>query len=249
MARSCPLCPSQGLSAVQASDVEVEICPRCQGMWFDAGMLERFPERPSVRPFLPAARQAASRCRKLGHLVPRAMAACASCRSAPVGCPACGSRLSLVVTSACAIDICVQCEGVWLDAGEFELLQGVKGPAPVKSAPKVAAASGWEVAEASDRGPDPWKGPGSDRPLHPSAPPDVRLNSHSPMACVHCGQQTSLGRAWAKDGDIYCGDCRPAGATSGARLPTDSSAVSVVDAAIFADDAVDIVSWLFKLID
>jgi hypothetical protein len=217
-------------------------------MWFDAGMLERFPERPSMRPFLPAARQAASRCRKLGHLVPRAMAACASCRSAPVGCPACGSRLSLVVTSACAIDICVQCEGVWLDAGEFELLQGVKGPAPRTAAPKKAA-TGWEVPAASDMGPDPWRGPGSDRPLHPHAPPEVRLNSASPMACAHCGVKTSLGQAWAKGGDVYCGSCRPAGATSGASLPTDSSAGSMVDAVIVADDAVDLVSWLFKLID
>lgn len=248
MARSCPLCPSQALSSVMASDVEVEVCPRCHGMWFDGGELERFPDRPSVRPFLPAARQAASRCRKLGHLVPRSLAACASCRSLPVGCPACGARLSLVVTSACAIDVCVQCEGVWLDAGEFELLQGVTGPAPTKTAPeKKAAASGWEVPEATAVGPDLWRGPGSDRPLHPLPLLEARLSSASTMACAHCGRQTSLGQAWAKDGDVYCGDCRPAGATSGARLPKDSSGAGVVDAALYADDAFDLVSWLSKL--
>jgi len=232
---------------MKASDMEVELCPRCRGMWFDGGMLERFPERPSMRPFLASARQAASRCRKLGHLVPRSLAACASCRSAPVGCPACGSRLSLVVTSACAIDLCVQCEGVWLDAGEFELLRGVQGPAPAaKPAPrKRAAAEGWEVPEATSGGPDPWRAPGSDRPLHPQVPLEVRLHSRSPMDCHHCGRRTSVGEAWAKEGNVYCGDCRPRGATAGAQLPRDSSSTSGVD----ADDAVGIFSWLFKLID
>lgn len=227
-------------------DVEVDVCRRCQGMWFDGGKLERFPDRPSVRRFLPAARQAASRCRKLGHLVPRSLAACASCRSAPVGCPACGSRLSLVVTSACAIDVCVHCEGVWLDAGELELLHGVEGPAPApKAAPRVAASKAWEVPDATDGGPDPWKAPGSDRPLHALPPLEVRLSSASSMACAHCARRTPLGQSWAKGGDTYCGDCRPEGATSGARLPSDASAVSAADR---AGDSGGIVSWLFKLL-
>jgi hypothetical protein len=221
-------------------------------MWFDAGMLERFPERPSVRPFLPAARQAASRCRKLGHLVPRAMAACASCRSAPVGCPACGSRLSLVVTSACAIDICVQCEGVWLDAGEFEQLEGVKAPSLKKPAAPVAAAkAGWEVPEATAGGADPWKGPGADRPLAPTSADGVSLASSVAMHCHTCGRRPSMSDTWAKEGNVYCGDCRPRGATSGSNLPKDSSSETLFDKFSAADDAVDaagLVSWLFKLI-
>lgn len=232
---------------MQAGDVELDVCPRCRGVWFDAGELEQFPDRPSVRVFMSSARQAASRCRKTGHLVPRALAVCATCRSAPVSCPACGSRLSLVAAGPCAIDVCTQCEGVWLDAGEMELLRGVKGPAP-KPAPR-AKATGWVVPESTGTGPDPWRGPGSDRPLTPSAPPEVRLNSRSPMDCHHCGERTVLSEAWAKDGDIYCGRCRPPGATSGARLPRDIDSSIPEFGSLGSTRGRSLISWILALFD
>ncbi|WP_257449415.1 TFIIB-type zinc ribbon-containing protein [Archangium lipolyticum] len=141
MARPCPLCENELLRPLRVSDVEVDTCPRCHGLWFDAGELNRFPDRPATRTFLEAARRAPSRCRKRGHLVPREQDACTTCRSEPVSCPSCGSRLALVVTSACAIDVCPRCEGVWLDAGEFELLEGVTNPQarPAGETPPVAA--------------------------------------------------------------------------------------------------------------
>src|SRR4051812_44526144 len=119
MSRNCPVCPAEAMRMVPSGGVVIDVCPRCAGMWFDRGELELFPDRPSSRVFLAAARTAGSRCKKLGHLVPAAMAACAGCRSAPVACPACRGRLALVPTPRCVIDVCVHCEGVWLDAGEF----------------------------------------------------------------------------------------------------------------------------------
>ncbi|WNG37073.1 hypothetical protein F0U61_27895 [Archangium violaceum] len=140
MARHCPLCENEPLRPLRVSDVEVDTCPRCHGLWFDRGELERFPDRPPARTFLAAARQAPSRCRRRGHPVAREQAVCPTCRSEPVACPSCGSRLGLVVTSACPIDVCPRCEGVWLDAGEFELLEGVTNP-QARPAGVVAAAS------------------------------------------------------------------------------------------------------------
>jgi Zn-finger nucleic acid-binding protein len=128
MARPCPLCENELLRPLRVAHVEVDTCSRCHGLWFDRGELERFSDRPSTRPFLVAAREAPSRCRKRGHLVPREQAACATCRSEPVSCPACGTRLARVVTSACALDVCLGCEGLWLDAGGFEQLEGVTDP-------------------------------------------------------------------------------------------------------------------------
>ena len=125
MARPCPLCENQPLRPLRVSHVEIDTCPGCHGLWFDRGELERFPDRPSARVFLEAARQAPSRCRKRGHLMEREQAVCATCRSEPVSCPGCGSRLARVMTSACPIDMCPRCEGVWLDAGGFELLARV----------------------------------------------------------------------------------------------------------------------------
>lgn len=249
MARSCPVCPSQVLNPVPTSGVDIDVCPRCNGMWFDRGQLERFPERPSVRAFLPSARQAPSRCRKQGHLVPRALAACDTCRGAPVGCPNCGSRLSLVKTSACAIDICVHCEGVWLDAGEFELLRGVNGPkpapAPVLRTKPSPASSDWEIPVATDKGPDPWLAPGSKQALEPSG--DVpKLNTRGPLDCRHCGKQVVVGRAWARDGDLYCETCRPPGAVSGASLPADDAPKTL---RMSGDDAVGLLQIVGFIID
>lgn len=141
MARPCPLCENEPLRPLRVSDVEVDTCPRCHGLWFDRGELERFPDRPPVRAFLAAARQAPSRCRKRGHLVAREQAVCATCRSAPVACPGCGSRLGRVVTSACSLDVCPRCEGVWLDAGQFELLEGVTNPQARPAGGVTAAAT------------------------------------------------------------------------------------------------------------
>ncbi|MBF5040909.1 MULTISPECIES: zf-TFIIB domain-containing protein [Myxococcaceae] len=213
MPRACPICSEQPLVPLAARDVEVDSCPRCQGLWFDRGELELFPDRPSVRQFLAAARQAASRCRRLGHLVPRAEVACATCHSAPVACPACGGRLSLVVTATCTVDVCVPCEGVWLDRGELELLERV----PARPRPPTPGA--WEIPAAAAPVTDPWSAPGATRALANGHA--VRINSHTALECSACSALLTVREAHALDGDVYCGACRPAGAVSGATLPPD----------------------------
>ncbi|MCY1032113.1 zf-TFIIB domain-containing protein [Corallococcus sp. BB11-1] len=217
MARSCPVCPSQQLNAVQASDVEVDICPRCHGLFFDRGELERFPDRPSLKPLMGTARNAASRCRAGGHLVPRALASCATCRSEPMTCPGCGARLGLVSARVCTVDLCAQCGGAWLDTGKFEVLENATVEAP--KAPPASARAGWEVAPATDGGADPWNAPGARAPLPPSHSLTGGAGLRSPMACIICERQVPVSEAWAWDGDVYCGEHHPKGAVSGASLP------------------------------
>lgn len=125
MARTCPRCDNEPLRPLRVSGVAVDTCPRCHGLWFARGTLERFPGRPPVRGFLSAARGASSGCRKDDHLVPPEHERCARCGSTPLRCPDCGSRLARVVTSACAVDVCPPCEGLWLEAQGFALLEGV----------------------------------------------------------------------------------------------------------------------------
>ena len=110
---------------LRVSGVAVDTCPRCHGLWFARGQLERFPGRPPVRTFLQAARGAPSRCRKEDHLIPAERPTCARCGGAPMACADCGSRLARVVTSACPLDVCPACEGLWLEARGFALLEGV----------------------------------------------------------------------------------------------------------------------------
>ena len=42
-------------------------------------------------------------------------------------CPKCGHDLREIMHQEVAIDICDECDGIWLDAGELELLQGAGG--------------------------------------------------------------------------------------------------------------------------
>ncbi|HEX8825383.1 MAG TPA: zf-TFIIB domain-containing protein [Archangium sp.] len=108
MTRPCPLCEHESLRPLSVSDVEVDTCPRCHGLWFDRGELDTLLDRPSTGPYLAAQARRAE-----------------ASRSVPVSCPACRQRLALVVTTAGSFDVCPRCEGVWLEAGRFEQLRGV----------------------------------------------------------------------------------------------------------------------------
>lgn len=248
MARSCPVCPSQPLNAVQASDVEVDLCPRCHGLFFDRGELERFPDRPSLQPLMNAARQAASRCRKGGHRVPRAQVLCATCDSEPLGCPGCGARLGLVSARVCDVDLCTHCGGAWLDAGKFEALEHATVTPP--KAPAAPTSAGWEVAPATDGGADPWRGPGATAPLPPSDSPSGGWGVRSPLSCVHCGLSVSVPHAWAWNGDLYCGEHAPKGAVAGSSLPKsrDPSSLPSMEAVADGVDLADLVLWVVQLL-
>lgn len=41
-------------------------------------------------------------------------------------CPKCGADLKEIKNSEVAVDVCGECGGMWLDAGELELLRKVK---------------------------------------------------------------------------------------------------------------------------
>jgi Zn-finger nucleic acid-binding protein len=212
MSRACPVCDSQPLKAVRAGDVELDQCPRCEGLWFDAGELELFPDRPSVKEFLAGARLAAGRCRKGGHRVPKGMARCATCGGGAACCPGCGGVLSMVAAQTCVIDVCATCHGVWLDKGELELLAGAPAAAP------AAANPGWEIPSAAPASlADPWAGPGSVRPVDGSIPP----SSRAPFICGHCGAGLTVYSAFAAGGETYCAACRPSGSVGAHELPTD----------------------------
>lgn len=49
----CPLCPDATLEPKYVGDTEVDICPRCRGIWLDRGELDRLigdgPDRGGAR--------------------------------------------------------------------------------------------------------------------------------------------------------------------------------------------------------
>jgi Zn-finger nucleic acid-binding protein len=213
----CPLCEGKQLTEASIGGVPIEACTHCGGMWIGAGRLEKLPERPSVKVFLPLIQHAPGRCRRKGHPIPRAMVRCPTCGALPAECPECSAPLVMVPTPGCAIDICPRCEGVWLDRGEMESLRKTKAePAPTKPVP-AGALRGWEVPAPSPSAKDPWLGPGQVQAIVPS---HRTVNVRAPLSCRLCDSSLS-GEAWAFDGDIYCSACRPQGAVSGHQLPRD----------------------------
>ncbi len=179
MARACPICPKTGSRRVPASDVEIDSCPGCGGLWFDQGELELFPERPSARGVPPPRRPRPVALpqeppdrpgeRRLRHLSERSRGAA----------PAAGAGSRSCVTAACAVDVCPACEGIWLDPGELELLEGyVETPAP----PAPAKGGGkWEVPEAAPAF-DPYRAPGQQRATEAFARAAESIEQH-PFGC------------------------------------------------------------------
>jgi Zn-finger nucleic acid-binding protein len=106
--RTCPKCTDRlNERPLQESGIKVDACPVCHGLWFDHWELE-------------------------GHLgtlcteiVPSADAAVTDRR-----CPGCRIAMTTftVPGSQVVIDLCEECKGIWLDAGELKRLESFARP-------------------------------------------------------------------------------------------------------------------------
>ena len=94
-------CPRDGdtMGAVTHGKVQVDRCGTCRGTWFDAKELRRVADDREVE--------------KLATRIPIV--------KVPSGfaCPRCGGECVEGQVHEVTIDHCLQCNGVWLDAGEL----------------------------------------------------------------------------------------------------------------------------------
>lgn len=105
---NCPHCQTE-LETRSTNDIEIDECPSCQGIWFDADELRRTKDKsdPDLKwmdfeiwkhedRF-----QVSEKARK---------------------CPKCSVVLAAVTydDTGVEVDFCSDCRGVWLDAGELE---------------------------------------------------------------------------------------------------------------------------------
>lgn len=108
---NCPKCKTTVLELAQVAGVELDRCPTCRGIWSDRGELSALLELPADQ-WKRLARGKADDQRNR-------MAAC---------CPRDGANLVRVASAdnrSVVIDICLQCQGIWLDGGELaQLLPG-----------------------------------------------------------------------------------------------------------------------------
>jgi len=88
--------------------LEVDLCPKCGGLWLDRGEITRASKLPEAE---------LARLRKLltGKGGPPPLP---TADKAP--CPACTGKLSEVVLGAVHVDYCSTCHGIFLDRGELE---------------------------------------------------------------------------------------------------------------------------------
>lgn len=104
--RSCPRCSMTLLEPVSLEGIEVDACPRCGGLYFDAGELAQVVER------------------SVGSLSDQNALGPARGASG-MACPACNAPLMVHAFEGEAggsfdLDLCHACQGIWLDRGELD---------------------------------------------------------------------------------------------------------------------------------
>ena len=103
----CPACKS-GMIVVEHSNIELDYCTNCHGVWFDSGELELFLKSMSLE----------SRNLLINNILnsPEANSSEKKRR-----CPICGQKMkktSIGQQPGILVDICRQIDGLWFDSGE-----------------------------------------------------------------------------------------------------------------------------------
>ncbi len=105
----CPTCKTdlRQTDYGEYGSVILDICPACEGAWFDKGELDRLDK---------------SVWTDVEHVALQPSAG----DDQPRNCPKCGTGLTTLSppdVPEVAVDRCPTCEGFWLDAGELEKMQ------------------------------------------------------------------------------------------------------------------------------
>ena len=123
MSRHCPICTQHPLRTTEVHGVQVDTCTNCKGHWLEHGELERLAPAWKADALWAALHDAPRRCPHFRHHVPSNRETCGLCGKAAARCPSCDEFLSQVKLTACAVDVCGRCHGLWLDAHELTLLR------------------------------------------------------------------------------------------------------------------------------
>ena len=136
----CVKCTSI-LDKSMVGDVEVDLCPKCGGLWLDYGEVAKLAVLPEneVEPLKALLKGAAG-----PPPVPT---------DTKIPCPACPGQLKEVVLGNIHVDYCTKCKGLFLDKGELEgAIAAVRPKArAAASASKVVAAVASAAAEDAEK--------------------------------------------------------------------------------------------------
>ncbi len=104
--RDCPRCHvplEEEKRPVLGPDVKVDVCPKCTGTYLDKGEIRRLTGSHALHKFLTKYVGIDS--------------------DSEIVCPGCGGIMDLEEAGGVKVDVCLNCFGLWLDAGELEALK------------------------------------------------------------------------------------------------------------------------------
>lgn len=181
--RPCPNC-REDLRLFKAAGVQLDGCPSCGGVWFDAGELNAVVTPRALKDLLSSAKDKPGKCKECGARLDH-VAQCPKCRTPSPACPECGhAPLSIGVVRGLELDVCLPCGGIWLDGGELQLLAGGEGKA-------------LEIQRRADE---------ATGRANPADAPQRTI-------CAGCDRELRRNHAFEANGAIYCGTCAPTGAS------------------------------------
>ncbi len=105
----CPKCFKTDLIQVEEQGIELDYCQKCGGIWFDQGELQHLIEKKVQLTFDQIKKEETPLMEDFKE----------------ANCPRCSILMSKAPDRDIAnltIDQCSQCDGVWLDGGEFNRL-------------------------------------------------------------------------------------------------------------------------------
>jgi Zn-finger nucleic acid-binding protein len=120
----CPKCGSRTKRIeveIFGPNIFIDICPKCRGHWLDHGELNKLLKDKKLSDYLTKEIGTASKSKLI--------------------CPRCGGLMDVETAEDVAVDVCLSCNGVWLDAGELEELKEIS----------KSGFEGDEVEKASER--------------------------------------------------------------------------------------------------
>lgn len=102
----CPRCFTKTIRKevkVFGPNIEIDICPKCNGIWLDSGELGKMIKDKKITDYL---------TKDIGTKT-----------ESKLVCPRCGGLMDIEKADDIEVDVCLTCRGVWLDEGELEDLK------------------------------------------------------------------------------------------------------------------------------
>jgi len=106
--KECPRCwvkMDREVVEVFGPNIEIDICPKCNGIWLEENELGKLIKNRKIDDYLSKDLGTKSRSK--------------------IVCPRCGGLMDTEYADDIEVDSCLSCHGVWLDEGELESLKNI----------------------------------------------------------------------------------------------------------------------------